>query len=65
MELFFTPHFLETMYTHFDQQIQLYKHDKVRRAYLMKCQECYRAMHQLLVPFSTYAEQLGLTQTTK
>lgn len=54
-----TIHFCETMYCHFAEQLQLYKEDPTRRAYIEEQLDVYIYMHSLLVNIHLYLEELG------
>ena len=54
-----TAHFCETMYAHYNEQIQLYKNDTARRNYLEEQQQFYIYMHSLIHNIHLYLEQLG------
>ena len=58
-EPIFTPHLCETMYAHYDEQIQLYKNDPPRRKFLEEAQQCYIEMHSMLHNIHLYLEELG------
>jgi hypothetical protein len=57
-ELFCTPHFAETMYCHFDEQIQQHNTDPQRRLYLEEQQEAYVYMHSLVIPIENIIADL-------
>lgn len=65
MELFITPHFCETMYAHYAEQLVRKDIPTIAKKILEQCQDYYLQMHTILVDFSTYANQLGLTTINK
>ena len=57
---FKTPHIFETMYVHYDQQLQRKDLPPLVRQLLTSAQRCYIDMHQLLVPFAQITKGLPI-----
>jgi hypothetical protein len=65
MELFITPHFCETMYAHYGEQLRRKDLPPLVRSLLQECQECYVNMHSLLVSFEMLTEGLPIHINSK
>lgn len=60
MEQFITPHFCETMYCHYDAQLQRRDIPIMARRLMEQCQQSYLEMHEMLVSFQEIAKGLPI-----